>query len=77
MPFGPAVSDLRTVHDLRRLAVRNMERAGIPHHVAMQITGRRTEGVYRRHDIVVEGDLRATGEKLAACHQRQTPKLRR
>lgn len=54
-----------------------MERAGIPRHVAMQITGHRTEIVYRRYDIVVEADLKAAGEKLAAYHQRQAPQLRR
>jgi integrase len=64
-------------HDLRRSAVRNMERAGIPRHVAMQISGHRTESVYRRYDIVVEGDLKAAGEKLAEYHKQQTPKLRR
>jgi integrase len=64
-------------HDLRRSAVRNMERAGIPRHVAMQISGHRSESVYRRYDIVVEGDLKAAGEKLAAYHQQQAPKLRR
>jgi integrase len=63
-------------HDLRRSAVRSMERAGIQRHMAMQISGHRTESVYRRYDIVVEGDLKAAGEKLAAYHQ-QAPKLRR
>jgi integrase len=64
-------------HDLRRSAVRNMERAGIPRHVAMQISGHRTESVYRRCDIVVDADLKAAGEKLAAYHKQQAPKLRR
>ncbi len=64
-------------HDLRRSAVRNMERAGIPRHVAMQISGHRTESVYRRYDIVVDADLKAAGEKLAAYHKQQAPKLRR
>ena len=64
-------------HDLRRSAIRNMERAGIPRHVAMQISGHRSESVYRRYDIVVEADLKAAGAKLAAYHQQQKPKLRR
>lgn len=64
-------------HDLRRSAIRNMERAGIPRHIAMQISGHRTESVYRRYDIVVEADLKAAGEKLATYHAKQAPKLRR
>lgn len=64
-------------HDLRRNAIRNMERAGIPRHVAMQISGHRTENIYRRYDIVVEADLKTAGEKLAAYHAQQAPKLRR
>lgn len=64
-------------HDLRRSAVRNMERAGIPRAVAMSISGHRTESVYRRYDIVAESDLKSAGEKLAAYHRQQKPKLRR
>lgn len=64
-------------HDLRRSAIRNMERAGIPRHVAMQISGHRTESVYRRYDIVVEVDIKAAGDKLAAYHKEHVPRLRR
>ncbi|MEK7750439.1 MAG: site-specific integrase [Acidobacteriota bacterium] len=51
-------------HDLRRSAVRAMERAGIPRHIAMSISGHRTEAVYRRYDIVSPRDLQEAGRQL-------------
>ncbi len=63
-------------HDLRRSAVRNMERARVARNVAMSISGHRTEAVYRRYDIVSETDLKAAGKKLAEYHQSECPKLR-
>jgi len=58
----------RLFHDLRRTAVRNLDRAGVPRSVAMQLTGHRTEAVYRRYSIVSEGDLVAGVGRVAALH---------
>lgn len=54
----------RTPHDMRRSAVRNLERAGVPRSVAMKLTGHKTESVYRRYDIVSPNDLRVAVERL-------------
>jgi integrase len=54
------------LHDLRRSAVRNLERAGISRSVAMKLTGHKTENIYRRYAIVAEADLVEAGQKLSA-----------
>lgn len=56
----------RLVHDFRRTAVRNLERAGVSRSVATQVTGHKTESVYRRYAIVSSGDLADASRKLQA-----------
>ena len=57
------IPDLK-FHDLRRTAVRNMRRAGVPQVVRMRITGHRTDSMERRYNIVDIDDIKSAREMM-------------
>ena len=59
------------LHDFRRTAARNMERAGVSRSAAKRLIGHRTDVMYARYAIVDEAVLREGAEKLAALHETQ------
>lgn len=48
----------KILHDTRKTAVRNMDRAGVPRQTAKQITGHKTDAIYNRYRIGNEQDIR-------------------
>jgi integrase len=58
----------KILHDFRRTAVRNLERAGVPRSAAMEMVGHRTESIYLRYAITDATMLKEAAVKLAAQH---------
>jgi hypothetical protein len=50
---------------LRRTAIRNVIRAGIPEKQAMRISGHKSRSIFDRYDITDERDIQLAGQKLA------------
>jgi integrase len=65
----------KLIHDMRRSAVRTLERAGVPRSTAMQMVGHKTESIYKRYAIVDAAMLREAAARLDAWAQGPQPSV--
>lgn len=61
-------------HDLRRTAVRNMIRAGVPEKVAREISGHRSSSMLDRYNIVSGRDIAVAGARTERYLEEQAAK---